>query len=401
MTTSRLTPDTGPVEGLCGPGAPDDEISRLDVEITAGRLDALSRLGDGTVQMHPELVRAAEHLRSTGASERLRLLSHPAAQLALWSPTPSTHVVDDPPFDPGPEAVASWLGALWTEGLVPATSSFTVIPGRARDAALLLPDAAIVIRTGGPVAVEHEPDGIRMTLPGSGRLALSGSLTSLPPGSHAGGRVQVLPRAAGRPVLNEWPMVGRICAVHRAAPEEVRQGLPHLEDALDLLGEVWPGMRGLVDRWVRGFVVIAYEGCSRSHTSIYSPHVPMISVESPVSIAEALCHETSHGRLFVFAARHELLVDDHVPRWPSPWRPDRRPLISFLNGVHAFVAVCEFYRRLADHDSRFATVAERALTRQVPRLLAGWRFLEERAVWAADGEWVAATLRAAVRAWAT
>ena len=151
-------------------------------------------------------------------------------------------------------------------------------------------------------------------------------------------------------------------------------------------------MRALVNRWVRGFVVIGYDGCSRSHTSIYAPHVVMTSCESSLAVAEALCHETSHGRLFALAAHHELLIDEHLSLYTSPWRPDRRPLISFLNGVHAFTAVCEFYRRLAESDSRYGPVAEHAIARQAPRVVQAWDFLQARARWTAMGQRVAVTL---------
>jgi HEXXH motif-containing protein len=267
-----------------------------------------------------------------------------------------------------------------------------VVPGADRQAYLYLAGSGVLVRTGGPVGVYREPGALRLTLPARGVVTLTGDTAALPAGRYAEGRVEVLPRISGRPVLNAVPLFGKVSAVKQAGPDAAARGVAVLEQGLELLAGAWPAMRALVDRWVGGFVVIDYEGCARSHTSSYAPHVLMCTCESPVAVAEALCHETSHGRLFVLAQHHKLLVDDYVARHASPWRPDRRPLVSFLNGIHAFVTVCQFYRRLADLDPRYLPTAERAIARQAPRIVQAWDYLQSHATWSPMGQRVAATL---------
>jgi len=380
------------VVGLCGAGCPGDEISQLDARSAIQRREAIEQLLGGPVPVHATLRTAGGQLLASPAAAVLPLLADPWAQASLFRRTPCIHNVDDPSFEPGPAESLRWLGGAWADGLLPGPDEFTVLPGPGDSSYAYLPRSRVMVRTAGPAAVYREAGQVRLVLPGRGTVTLSGETRTLGAGPHADGHVEVLPETDGRPVFNAIPLFGRISRVRQAGRDETRRGIPVIEEGLDLLGRAWPAMHSLVDRWVRGFVVIAYEGCARSHTSIYAPHVVMLSCESPLAVAEALCHETSHGRLFAFAAHHDLLADSHTARHDSPWRPDRRPLVSFLHGIHAFVAVCEFYRRLADADSSCQSVAEQVVARQAPRIVTAWDYLQSQARWTPDGQRVASAL---------
>ena len=380
------------IDGLCGAGHPADEISQLDARSAILRRAAIEQLLGSPEPVHATLRMAGEWFLTSPAATALPLLADPWAQASLFRRTPCIHNVDDPSFEPGTAESLCWLGGAWADGLLPGADGFTVLPGADSGSYVYLPLSRIIVPTAGPAAVYREAGKIRLVMPARGSVTLSGETRSLRAGLHASGHVEVLPEADGRPLLNAVPLFGRISRVNRAGRDETRHGVPVIEEGLELLRRAWPAMRALVDRWVRGFVVISYEGCSRSHTSIYAPHVVMLSCESPLGVAEALCHETSHGRLFAFAAYHDLLVDDHAARHDSPWRSDRRPLISFLHGIHAFVVVCEFYRRLAESDSRCQSMAEQVIARQAPRVVAAWDYLQSHATWTPEGKRAASTL---------
>jgi HEXXH motif-containing protein len=394
-STANAEPAVGggePVDGLSGPGHSGDVISQLDARSALSLRAPIEELLASPAPMHVTVRAAAEELLASSASKVLPLLADPWAQASLFRRTPPMRNVDDPDFAPAAPEALNWLGGIWADGQLLPGERFAVLPGADAHAYVYLPVSGVVVRTGGPLGIYRDGSAVRLVLPARGTVTLNGAMASLQPGLHASGLVEVVPRADGRPVLNAVPGFGPLSRVKQAGREETRSGVPVLEQGLDLLGSVWPAMRRLVDRWVRGFIAIAYDGCSRSHTSIYAPHVVMLSCESPLAVAEALCHETSHGRLFVFAAHHELLIDDYAARHSSPWRPDLRPLISFLNGIHAFVTVCEFYRRLAESDHRYQVVAEQAVARQAPRVVGAWDYLESRATWTPAGRRVAATL---------
>ena len=69
---------------------------------------------------------------------------------------------------------------------------------------------------------------------------------------------------------------------------------------------------------------------------------------SPLTMAEALIHETQHGKLNTLRW-FDPVLDNGDSTWSeSPVRPDLRPLMGVLMGVHAFVPVAAMHRRLEE-----------------------------------------------------
>jgi HEXXH motif-containing protein len=93
------------------------------------------------------------------------------------------------------------------------------------------------------------------------------------------------------------------------------------------------------------------------------------SANNAIQIADAFCHEGSHARLALYLMLDPLLNNDPSSLYPSPWRKDERPLSGILNGVHAFVNVCEFYRRLAKHDNESSNYAKHMFLEQRSKIL--------------------------------
>ena len=88
-----------------------------------------------------------------------------------------------------------------------------------------------------------------------------------------------------------------------------------------------------------------------------SPH------PDPLTMAEALIHELSHTKLNLLFELDPVLENAFDPLYPSPVRPDPRPLHGVLLAVHAFLAVLRLYERMraADHPlSRTEAFAARA-----------------------------------------
>ena len=69
---------------------------------------------------------------------------------------------------------------------------------------------------------------------------------------------------------------------------------------------------------------------------------------STLTMAEALVHETQHGKLNTLRWFDAVLHNGDSTWSESPVRPDLRPLMGVLMGVHAFVPVAAMHRRLEE-----------------------------------------------------
>ena len=67
-----------------------------------------------------------------------------------------------------------------------------------------------------------------------------------------------------------------------------------------------------------------------------------------MTMAEAVLHEFQHNKFNVAADSVDFLSNAFHPLYPSPIRPDPRPLWGILLAVHAFLPVAELYRRMRD-----------------------------------------------------
>jgi HEXXH motif-containing protein len=67
-----------------------------------------------------------------------------------------------------------------------------------------------------------------------------------------------------------------------------------------------------------------------------------------MTMTEAVVHEFQHNKMNVASYDVEFLENAFHPLYPSPVRPDPRPLWGILLAVHAFLPVAELYRRMRD-----------------------------------------------------
>lgn len=148
--------------------------------------------------------------------------------------------------------------------------------------------------------------------------------------------------------------------------------LSTLRDALDILDDIWPAARGTISRVAGGVVLLSGRGYARSHSPAALGCV-LLTADHPYTVADLLCHETAHLRLQTMLAVDPLLEQDDE-RHPSPWRDDPRPLKGLLLGVHAFLDVITFYRRLAEAGHGGAT-AELVVARQTEKVRSAWGVL--------------------------
>ena len=123
-----------------------------------------------------------------------------------------------------------------------------------------------------------------------------------------------------------------------------------LEQALGLVESTLPDLYEEMKVVLRTIVPVGVD--EHAHLSAsYQEVIGAIYVSlhpNPMTMAEALIHEFSHTKLNTLANFDPVLVNAFAPLFPSPYRPDPRPLHGILLGVHAFLPVERFYERLVE-----------------------------------------------------
>ena len=98
-----------------------------------------------------------------------------------------------------------------------------------------------------------------------------------------------------------------------------------------------------------------------SASSRQLPGLLQLSVHDPIQVLEALIHETAHHHMFLVEASGPVVNPSHEGTYPSPLRPEPRPLRGVLAAYHALVYMCAFYVDVLRDDFVAADECERQL----------------------------------------
>lgn len=131
-----------------------------------------------------------------------------------------------------------------------------------------------------------------------------------------------------------------------------------LREALSLIERFLPALRREASLFVRQFVPVGYH--PESHLSAtYREAIGTIYLSlhpDPLMMAEAIIHELSHTKLHALLELDAVLDNDPHEAYPSPVRPDPRPLMGVLLAVHAFVPVAYLYDKIAEAGDPLAEI---------------------------------------------
>lgn len=94
----------------------------------------------------------------------------------------------------------------------------------------------------------------------------------------------------------------------------------------------------------------ARDGRWRSGSQVDLPGAVYTDLLAGMQILEGLVHESAHLHLFVAEAAEPLVQPGHNGRYPSPLRPDLRPLRGVLLAYHALAYICAFYTDAMNND---------------------------------------------------
>jgi HEXXH motif-containing protein len=174
-----------------------------------------------------------------------------------------------------------------------------------------------------------------------------------------------------RPVAGRWflalhddnPLAGVEAHPHKSGSHLDLGGQPPqrwiaaLEDALELVDAASPLLRDEMAELLQGFVPVGYDA-QRHVSASYREAVGLVYLSlhpQRLTMAEAIVHEFQHSKMNALLARDPLLENHPDESYPSPVRPDPRPLLGVLLAVHAFVAVAAVHRRLIEEHHRDAS----------------------------------------------
>ena len=129
-----------------------------------------------------------------------------------------------------------------------------------------------------------------------------------------------------------------------------REWTTMLDQALEVIAETLPGWHSELPHALRRIVPVGYQ--AQMHLSAsYREALGLCYLTlhpSCLTMAEAVVHETQHGKINALSYLDPILYNAFTEWSPSPVRPDLRPLWGVLLAVHAFVPVSVLHARLAD-----------------------------------------------------
>jgi HEXXH motif-containing protein len=277
---------------------------------------------------HPDVLSPLLALRS-GASVRS------PAELLAASFLPLLAALD------GPESAGAWAGLRWSTGEVEL-----VDPRRHR-----------VLRGTGPLGLRGTADGLEVVTT-SGAFPLSTPDQDLPP--------DVLVERPFHPLLGGLHLSlrdGNPLSTLEAHPDKdgnavslggqpVEVWLDRYRTALEVIRVALPTWHAELGQSLQRLVPVGYlpeRHLSASYRE--APGTAYLSLcDDPMTLAEALVHETQHSKLNLLSWSDPVVHNGHSCWTASPVRPDLRPLWGVLLAAHAFVPVGAMYDRLAELD---------------------------------------------------
>lgn len=121
-----------------------------------------------------------------------------------------------------------------------------------------------------------------------------------------------------------------------------------LDEALALVRVGLPTWAAELPLALQRVVPVGYE--PERHLSASYREAPFVAYltlhPDPLTLAEALVHETQHGKLNLLSWLDPILHNGRTTWTSSPVRPDLRPLMGVLLAVHAFVPVAALHAGL-------------------------------------------------------
>jgi HEXXH motif-containing protein len=183
---------------------------------------------------------------------------------------------------------------------------------------------------------------------------------------HADDRLERLPLAAGQTpfhALNDDLHLSTLdthpLSHHEAHPDKsgnavdlggrtVSDWQTALGEALSLIEQALPNWYAELSTSLKRLIPVGFEP-ERHLSASYreAPGIAWLTLHpDPLTLAEAIVHETQHSKLNLASWLDPVLLNGHSTWTESPVRPDLRPLMGVLLAAHAFVPVAAMHASL-------------------------------------------------------
>lgn len=370
------------LSGLTFPGLPGQGVDHLKVLWAQRCAKAVADLLSGAED--PVGAALAKALARTPEPARARLFAHPLASFDSAVAPPDSLADTRSPAERRVALARHLIGA-------PDLAELTlVLTGQDLRTNLMLPHLRIILHPPGSRVIALRQSGCRVSLMRDDGLSATFSAGIPAPPGCASPLFTAAPRVGPFDLLNADPAVASaLASFHLANGAELSIAGARIAAGLALMAEIWPEAHAALVRHVRGLVLLAPRGYERSHSPMSLCGTIVMTASAPETVGDLLCHEASHVRMHWAKAVDPLVAAiDPVAEtrgFESPWRPDLRPLDGLLLGVHAFLNVCEWYRRLAARGGVSRDFARRIFARQAANTRRGWQILSANSAATATG----------------
>lgn len=346
--------------GLMFPGPPGLTVDTLQ---THWQLSLAERAATALHRLEPNPLRtaAARILDGMAPLAKSRIFAHPLA-----SEDVSHDVIADSPQ----RFFRHLIGAADVDSLAVVFTAEQIGEG------LYLPQLHITLQSTEGEVLGLVQQGQRLQLVRGDGTALTLNTCRALPADIQHPLVRPEPTAGPFPVLNQLPEIQATWShLQPASGHELHDSIQKLERGLALYLTLWPEAAGALHRHVGAMVLLQPRDYERSHSPTELCGTIFTTAGSPVMVGDLLAHEASHIRMHWFQAFDPMFRPqsghDDEPRFISPWREDPRPLSGLTLGVHAFLNVCEWYRRVIKAQPDLAPQAPGIFARQMDHVHQG------------------------------
>jgi HEXXH motif-containing protein len=230
-------------------------------------------------------------------------------------------------------------GVLTTEVAWPGPIPSDVVMSTAHRVYERLPDGEVTLRFGnGHVWLDHGEGSTDIT-PGHGGERFVGV-----------GALQVLALVDNNPISDFEAHPDKEGNQLSCGEADAAAWATSLEEALGRVARYLPELRAEMDLLLQQFIPVGTD--ERAHLSAsyreLIGHVYLTLHPRNMTMTEAVIHEYQHNKINMLFHMDAVMENAFEPLYPSPVRPDPRPLHGVLLAAHAFVPVAELYRRMVE-----------------------------------------------------
>lgn len=249
------------------------------------------------------------------------------------------------------EGGESWGGNAAAPGLASLAVGGTVIPPEGATGLVFSADCVVAVAGETEIAqLPLDPDGMRTACEAPDGFRFE-------PRYHPVGNVTHLATVDHNPIAAFEAHPNKSGNAVDLGDRPEAEWIAMLDEAFALVERFLPGTFAEMRLLLREVVPVGYDD-ARHLSASYREAIGTIYMTlhpNVMTMTEAVLHEFQHNKINVASYELEFIENAFHPLYPSPVRPDPRPLWGILLAVHAFLPVAELYRRIRDGGHPLAT----------------------------------------------